>query len=62
MTDERKAFIERQLDFDIGVLYNESGMVKQPSEFRGVHYSLVDTPEKREAFRRKAREADTGKQ
>ena len=62
MTDEREAFIERQLDFDVGIIYNENERVVHPHEFEGVHKRLVDTPEKREAFRRKAREADTGKQ
>lgn len=59
MTDEHKAFVERQLDFDFGLLYDEHGIVKLPEKFRGVYYSLVDTPEKREAFLRRLREDDT---
>ena len=50
----RRPFRDRQMDFKPSIVYDEkSGMVELPVEFAGVHYTLVDTLEKQEAFRKR---------
>jgi len=50
----RQGFRDRQTDLRPSIVYDEkSGTVELPAEFAGVHYTLVDTLEKQEAFRKR---------
>jgi len=53
---EREAFFERQLDFDIGIVYGPDGLTKHPADLAGLPHWLCDTPEKRERIRQRRAE------